>query len=293
MELLSIEQALHTYKHLHSKKPKFGMDVLLPSFKAERIVIVQDKGSKSTGVPVRFDFYTMILCLNGGSIRNVNQHEYSIKKKSIQLLPPGTIHHFKDTEENPQFHVILFEKDFTDVLDILKYHNQNFDSIELDSNLFHKVKAIYEDISFELNEKNDNYFEYVTSLLNQILILLKREKLKIKVDLNKSRADLICSEFLCLIETHFYTMKSVSDYANLIGLTSKHLSETVKEKLGKSALHFIHKRITKEAKYLLIYSDKTIYNIAISLNFQDASQFTRFFKKNVGITPKGYRLNNS
>jgi len=75
-------------------------------------------------------------------------------------------------------------------------------------------------------------------------------------------------------------------------ISSKHLSETVKEKLGKSALHFIHKRIIKEAKYLLIYSDKTIYSIAVSLNFQDASQFTRFFKKNVEMTPKDYRLDN-
>jgi AraC family transcriptional activator of pobA len=292
LELLTIDKALETYRHLHSKKPEFGMNVLATNFKAQKIVAVQDKGIKSKGIPVRFDFYTMILCLSGGSIRNVNQHKYIIKEKSLQLLPPGTIHNFVDTEENPQFHVLLFEKNFTDALDILNYHNQNFDNVELDSKLFYKVKDIYEEISLELNSKNENNFEYATSLLNQILIILKREKLKIKVDLNKSRADLISSSFLCLIESHFSTKKYVSDYSDIMGISSKHLSETVKEKLGKSALHFIHKRIIKEAKYLLIYSDKTIYSIAISLNFHDASQFTRFFKKNVDMTPKDYRLNN-
>lgn len=292
MELLTIDKALQTYRHLHAKKPEFGMNVLANNFKAQKIVAIQDKGIKSKGIPVRFDFYTMILCLSGGSIRNVNQHKYIIKEKSLQLLPPGTIHNFEDTKENPQFRILLFEKDFTDALDILNYHNQNFDNVELDSKLFYKIKDIYEEISQELNSKNENNFEYARSLLNQLLIILKREKLKIKIDLKKSRADLISSSFLCLIESHFTTKKHVSDYSNFMEISSKHLSETVKEKLGKSALHFIHKRIIKEAKYLLIYSDKTIYNIAVSLNFQDASQFTRFFKKNVEMTPKDYRLHN-
>ena len=292
MKLLSIDQALETYKHLHAKKPKFGMDVLLPHFKAQKIVIVQDNGAKSNGIPVRFDFYTMILCLSGASVRNINQHTYRIQEKSLQLIPPGTIHHFEDTEDNQHFYVLLFEKDFTDVLDILNYHNQNFDNIELDSHLFNKVKNIYEEMSEELKSQEKNHFEYVQSLLNQILILLKREKLKTAIDITQSQADILSSAFLCLIESHFYKMKKVSDYATLMNLSAKHLSETVKIKLGKSALHFMHKRIIKEAKYLLIYSDKTVYSIAISLNFQDASQFTRFFKKNVHLTPREYRFNN-
>lgn len=38
----------------------------------------------------------MILCLTGGSIRNVNQFDYNIKEYSLQLLPPETIHSYKD-----------------------------------------------------------------------------------------------------------------------------------------------------------------------------------------------------
>ena len=52
------------------------------------------------------------------------------------------------------------------------------------------------------------------------------------------------------------------------------------------------KRVVKEAKYLLVYTNKTIYSIAIALNFQDASQFTRFFKQKVGLSPKKYRIDN-
>ncbi len=290
MQLLSIAQALETYQHLHEEKPKFG-NIGYKDFEPNKIVILQNDGQKKVGTPVRFDFYVMILCLTGGSIRNVNQFEYNIKEYSLQLLPPGTIHSFKDMYENPRYYVILFERDFSNETTILEFHNRNFDSVDLDLKKFNKVKDLYEEIEYELKSDENDNFKYSRNLLNQILILLKREKLK-KETTTKSRSDLICSQFLSLIELHFNTMKTVSEYAELIDLSPKHLSETVKEKLGESALYFIHKRVVKEAKYLLVYTNKTIYSIAIALNFQDASQFTRFFKQKVGLSPKKYRIDN-
>ena len=285
-------QALQTYNHLHKEKPKFGMDVLSHGFEVKKAVILQNNGVKTKGIPVRFDFYTMILCLKGGSIRNVNQHQYTIAKRSLQLLPPQTIHYFKDMYEDPQYYVLLFEKEFSGENSILAYHDQNFDNVQLDTTMFNKIKELFEEIATELTSIEEDSTEYAKSLVNQLLILLKREKQKQKVDLYLTRSDLICSEFLSLIEKHFYKKKSVSEYAKLMELSSKHLSQTVKNQLGKSALYFIHKRIIKEAKYLLAYSEKNIYDIAIALNFQDASQFIRFFKQKVGTTPKNYQLIN-
>jgi AraC family transcriptional regulator, transcriptional activator of pobA len=290
MQLLNITQATQKYSHfLDKENSRFGMDVLANDFNPEQIAIVQNQGTKTSCVPIRFDFYIIILCLNGGSIRNVNQHKYEIKEHSLQLIPKGAIHSFEDTVDNPKFYIILFEKEIVDEVDILNFHDENFDNVTLDLNTFNKIRDIYEEIDVEMKNKNKNYIEYVTQLLCQILIILKREKLKVKTNLNKTRADLICNQFLSLIELHFTTKKSVQEYAELMDLTPKHLSETVKEKLGESALFFIHERIMKEAKYLLVYSNKTIYNIAIELTFYDASQFTRFFKQKIGLTPNNYR----
>lgn len=290
MELLNISQAVKNYNHLHEEKPKFGMDVFSKDFNTKDIVILQNNGVKKNGTPVRFDFYIMILCLKGGSIRSVNQHDYPITQYSLQLLPPSTIHSFQDTHEKTEFYVLLFENNFIDKLEILDFHNKNFDNVDLDSSMFIKIKELYEEIDEELKNKKENTLDYVKNLLIQLLIILKREKLKIVKTENISKGDFISSQFLCLIEENFFEKKNVSDYANIIGITSKHLGETIKEKLGKNALYFIHRRIIKEAKYLLIYSNKNIYEIAISLNFNDAAQFTRFFKQKVGIPPKKYRM---
>lgn len=290
LQLLNIEQAISNYNHLHIPKPKFGMDVVSEEFKAQNIVILQNDGTKKTGSPVRFNFYVMILCLHGGSKRSVNQYEYSIKQHSLQLLPPGTIHSFEDVHERSEYYVALFEKDFIPLDTIMDFHNSNFAPVDLSSSLFNKVKELYEEMDTELKNKSENFMTYIQMLLSQIVLILQREKLKAIVSV-QTRSDLICSQFLSLVEENFLNFKNISDYAQIIELTPKHLSETIKEKLGKSALHFIHKRIIKEAEYLLVYTQMSIYAIATNLNFQDASQFSRFFKQHKGISPKNYRIN--
>jgi AraC-like DNA-binding protein len=44
-----------------------------------------------------------------------------------------------------------------------------------------------------------------------------------------------------------------------------------------------------EAKRLLINADISISEIAVHLNFQDNSYFTKFFKKYAGKTPEEFR----
>jgi len=286
-------QGLALYRHVHQEEPKFGMHVLAEDFRPNDIVILESNSRKKEGVPVRCDYYTMVFCLAGGSIRYVNQFEYNVNAHSVHLLPPGSIHSFKDTFDTTRYYVILFKDDFSQEADLLAFHNTHLESVDLEPSLFYKVKEIFEEIEGELKSAGEDHNLYAKYLLNQLLLILKREKLKLKGDTPKTRSDMICSRFLSLLEIHFARRRRVDEYAALLDLTPKYLSETVKENLGKSALFFIHKRIVKEARYLLVYTDKTIYSIALSLGFQDASQFTKFFKQKVGASPKVYRIENA
>lgn len=290
--LLNIDQALHNYRHLPKKNPKFGMEVLANNFKAGPIVILENDGVKRVGAPVRYNFYVMILCLSGGSKRWVNQHEYTIKQHSLQLLPPTTIQHFEDTHDISEYYVMLFEKEFLSYFDhILNFHNDNFDDVILSPNIFHKVKDLYEEIDLEFKNNSLDHMCYIELLLKKLLLILKREKIKVSTtNIIQNKADIISTKFLCLIEKNFINKRSVKDYAYMLGISSKHLSETIKEKLGKSALYYIHQRTIKEAKYLLAHTQMHIHEIATLLNFQDSSQFSRFFKQHESHSPKNYRI---
>lgn len=292
LPLMSIEQTINAYKSLHASKPSFGMDVYAEDFNPHGLVVLQNNGKGSTGVPVRCNHYILILTLKGGSVRHINQHAYEVPSRAIQLLVPEAIHSFEDTAPNSEFFVLLFEREFLppELEMLLLFHKENPQYVDLDGLEFTKIIGIYEQLNLEYKNKDSGYEELSCSLLTQLLYLLKRGKLSKPKEEIKNRSEQITSQFLCLIEEHFYTRKSVQEYADILELSPKHLSETIKHTLDKPALFFIHKRIIKEIQYLLVYSKMSIKQIAFSLNFENSSQMGRFFKKYEDKSPRTYQL---
>jgi AraC family transcriptional activator of pobA len=292
LPLINITQSLEMYKEMHAKNPSFGMDIFADNFKVEDFVIVQNNGKGSRGVPIRCEHYICILTLKGGSTRNINQHTYTIESHSLQLLVPGVIHDFEDIYTNSEFFVLLFNRNFlaNSVEELLNFHHNNPVPITLDGLDFTKVVEIYEQLNLEYKNKKDSYKEVSQLLLTQLMYLLKREKLSRPHEIIQTRAQQISSQFLCLVEEHFQTLKSVQEYADILELTPKHLSTTIKESLQNSALYFIHKRLIKEVQYLLCYSSMSIKQIASTLNFENSSELGRFFKRYEGVSPKAYQL---
>jgi AraC-like DNA-binding protein len=81
----------------------------------------------------------------------------------------------------------------------------------------------------------------------------------------------------------------VEEYATLMHITPKHLSQFVKQASGKNALTFINDRLMAEAKTLIQYTQLDMAEIAYQLNFSDPANFGKFFKKHAGQTPMAFR----
>ena len=63
----------------------------------------------------------------------------------------------------------------------------------------------------------------------------------------------------------------------------------VKKQFSKSPSQLINERVVLETKKMLHLTYKTIKEIARELNFRDEFYFSRYFKKNVGVSPSVYR----
>lgn len=99
----------------------------------------------------------------------------------------------------------------------------------------------------------------------------------------------LSDRFIMLVKDKFRTERFLEYYAEQLGVTPKHLSRTVKAQTGYSAASWIERFLILEAKILLKSTNLTVQQISDNLNFPTQSFFGKYFKKNVGVSPKFYR----
>ena len=111
-----------------------------------------------------------------------------------------------------------------------------------------------------------------------------------EADIKKmTRADEIFTNFIRLVELHYKHERRVGWYAEMLTITPKYLSETVKGVSGRTPNEWIDSYVTLEVRVLLKTSSKSIKEIADELHFPNQSFLGKFFREHVGMTPTAYR----
>lgn len=95
--------------------------------------------------------------------------------------------------------------------------------------------------------------------------------------------------FLRLVEERYADTHAVAAYADALGVTAGHLTDTVRATLGRPAGTVVRERLILEAKRLLVHADVSIATIAHELNFGDPSYFGRVFRQVTGQSPQVFR----
>lgn len=111
-----------------------------------------------------------------------------------------------------------------------------------------------------------------------------------------SRQYEITADFLKEIDKHLedimtnkvLDMMEIRDIADNMHIHPTHLSNTIKLTTGKAPCFFFEEKIMDIAKNMLKDTSIPIAAIATQLTF-DPSNFTKFFKRFEGVTPKQYR----
>lgn len=104
-----------------------------------------------------------------------------------------------------------------------------------------------------------------------------------------TRKEELLMSFIKILAQHFKEERSVQYYADLLFVTPKHLTKTVKEITGKTCGEFIDEMVISEAKILLDDPNMSVGNVADALHFSDQFFFSKFFKNHTSINPSEYK----
>lgn len=173
---------------------------------------------------------------------------------------------------------------------ILFFGASHFPTIVIPDEELEKFEILWKMFAIEMVSKDDLKNDMLQMMLKRLLILctrLYKEQTELTT-FDKNQLDIV-REYNYLVESNFKTKHKVADYAEMLHKSPKTLSNLFKKYNEKSPLQIIQNRTILEARRLLLYSDKSIKEIAYEIGYEDIQSFSRFFKKIEGISPSDFK----
>ncbi|MBS4217473.1 AraC family transcriptional regulator [Bacillus sp. FJAT-49711] len=138
-------------------------------------------------------------------------------------------------------------------------------------------------IYYQYDEANLQQFQKILSELTKEICIKISEK-------KEAQNNQLQLDILEYINTHFQDYNlSLENIAKDFNLSASYLSRFIKEETTKTFSQYVWELRLGEVKRQLIETDLPIKNIISSVGYIDAPNFTRKFKKTLGLTPTEYR----
>ena len=153
--------------------------------------------------------------------------------------------------------------------------------------MMNMVEIMRETSHFEISDLR----VFLTRQLEFLLQLLNYYRSK---KLNETQIDnRISSHFYNDLAKHFRQHRDVGFYAGQMCLSAKHFSTVIKVETGHTAAYWIHKQVISEAQRLLLSRhDLAVQAIADMLGFDEQATFSRYFRRETGMSPTDFRERN-
>ncbi|WP_370896482.1 AraC family transcriptional regulator [Chryseobacterium gossypii] len=247
--------------------------------------------------PHRHDFYSLIIIKSGKGSHTIDSAEYKITDNRIFLITYGQVHTWLQLE-NAEGYVINFTKSFYNLIytgnNKIKSDLINISAIpyiDVDENSMEEWLLLADLIHKEYQHIRKECRELICIYLKAALIKYRRDHGAISdaVIHKRDRKLVLIQQFNELVNLRHKQWKLPKQYADALCISPNYLNIIVKRSLGRSAGYIIKDRIILEAKRLLRNTDLTVSEIGNELGFTDKSNFGKYFKKQVGLTPEVYR----
>lgn len=243
------------------------------------------------------DSMLCLICLRGSATIKVRLQEYKMEKSKLIIIGPKIPFYIAEQSDDFRIDIIRAGLEMFDFAteDFLKIHLERLTRgcpiCTLTGRklvMFHTIHSYLKILARgEANRYSELIvYEYIKIFFYEVCYILDHVHKRSKIPL---RERTITKEFFINVEKNFKNNRKVEYYADLIGITPKHLAHVVNKVTGKYPSEWIEAYLLLESKKLLKKTKESIQVISFDLNFATPSHFSKFFKDKTGQTPKEFR----
>lgn len=255
--------------------------------------------------PCRIDAFVIGVGTEGETSVSFNLHEFQLKKDSMFIFTPKNILQV-NSQQYFKADVIAISPDFMRRINIdiknmmplfLKFGANP--SLALTPEESRSLRGMIAQIERETRGPETHFsFDIVSGLIAATIYkvgdIMYHYLAEHPEEQNNShnRAEEYFKQFTHLLGEHYREERSVGFYARQLCITPKYLTTLIKRISGQSVSEWIDNYVILEAKTLLKYSTMSVQEIAYYLNFPNQSFFGSYFKRNTGMSPSQYKVQN-
>lgn len=224
----------------------------------------------------------LVLGIDGQADICLNLQDYHLEKGCLLLLPSDTILEIKNVSDDARVVALGFREgiNLTDEI-VLNASPAEFSRI---------LRMIY--LTWDILQLKPYRRKTIQNLLQSIISDIQYIK-DIADESEKhdqsTRTQDVFMKFKRLVHKYCISERSIPFYASQLHVTPHHLSAIIRKASGHSVMYWINRATIQEAKLLLKTNNAMGYEIADQLHFSSASAFSKFFKRETGMTPKMYQ----
>ena len=153
-----------------------------------------------------------------------------------------------------------------------------------------QLRELFINIKYELSEQYDGYWPCRSrSYLIELLFLIMQLNFPSEADSFSSSDDTQANEIIDYLSEHISDKISLSELSKKYLLNRNKLNEIMKIKTGMTAIQYLSYLRIQIASYLLSDTELTVTEIAGRIGYNNTNDFSSYFKKNTGLSPRNFR----
>ncbi|GAB4043329.1 AraC family transcriptional regulator [Spirosoma litoris] len=257
--------------------------------------------------PFRSSTYVVALVTEGTGTIHLDGVPYRIQPGTLYFLRPWTV---RSIYKEDQWHgyVAMFTSEFVTKRSVLSDPMQEYPFyrkgaqplIHITPEETNELRNQFELIATESNHptrSKADRLDLIYHLLQASLIKSRQVYRQALSAIDYSQPVSLIERFQSLLQMYYLpdpnqgtpVLLTVHEAADRLHIHPHYLSDILKKYTGKTALQHIRERTAFEAQNLIRNTNLTVAEVGYQLNFEDPSNFTKFFKSITGMTPRAYR----